>query len=530
MTIEIGGNGFDPDPSKNKVTFATLTSSGVDALATTASLTSLTVKVPYGAVSGGIRVTSNGVLDDQDPNNLTTYVFIGSYPDPCNTATGNTGTGSKPRDGALDFNGANAYITNSGENTVSVITNLNTDDPVNNPPVELQPRIQVGTTPMKIDINPTGTRAYVTNFDSHTVSVIDLTDVNGKKNQVISTIKVGVNPFGVVANGDRVYVANYGSDNITVINVDPTSGGFDHAVANVNTGTHNRDCDISADGGTLVVTGDNGLTLVRITKTALGFDYAVSNSNPGSSTRDATITKDGGTAIVTTTDGGIFFVDITPGDNFGAAYGNTNPGAKAGDGKTTFDGLFYYVTNPDDDKVTVYKISYEGNGSGSGTVSSSSRIALKEYATIPVGDSPEGIAMDPVNDKVVVVNSGSNNVTRVFICCPSVKTASDLIKDLVFDVQSMIYKGDIPKLRGYALIFTLNSSLRNINANRIKLAIADLKVFIGLVNTYIKNKQINTDKGKALIAAANAIIAKLQGTKSDTAETSLTMSDQSIRI
>jgi uncharacterized protein (TIGR02145 family) len=528
LTIEIGGNGFDPDPLKNKVTFATLTSSGVDALATTASLTSLTVKVPYGAVSGGIRVTSNGLLDDQDPNNLTTYIFIGSYPDPCNTATGNTNTGQKPRDGALDFNGANAYITNSGENTVSVITNLNTDDPVKNPPVELQPRIQVGTTPMKIDINPTGTKAYVTNFDSHTVSVIDLTNVNGKKNQVISTIKVGVNPFGVVATGDRVYVANYGSNNITVINVDPNSGGFDHAVANVNTGTHNRDCDISIDGGTLVVTGDNGLTLVRITKTALGFDYAVSNANPGSSTRDATITKDGGTAIVTTNDGGIFFVDITPGDNFGAAYGNTNPGSKAGDGKITFDGLFYYVTNPDDDKVTVYKISYEGSGSGSGTVSSSARISLKEYATIiPVGDSPEGIAMDPVNNKVVVVNSGSNNVTRVFICCPSEKTASDLIKDLVFDVQSMIYKGDIPKLRGYALIFTLNSSLRNINANRIKLAIADLKVFIGLVNTYIKNKQINTDRGNALIKAANAIIAKLQGTKSDTAETSLTDVGQS---
>jgi hypothetical protein len=90
----------------------------------------------------------------------------------------------------------------------------------------------------------------------------------------------------------------------------------------------------------------------------------------------------------------------------------------------------------------------------------------------------------------------------------------------------MIYSGDIPKLRGYALIFTLNSSLRNINASRTKLAIIDLKAFIALVNTYIKNKQINTDKGKALIAAANAIIAKLQGNKSDTGESSLTNGEQ----
>jgi hypothetical protein len=91
----------------------------------------------------------------------------------------------------------------------------------------------------------------------------------------------------------------------------------------------------------------------------------------------------------------------------------------------------------------------------------------------------------------------------------------------------MIYSGDIPKLRGYALIFTLNRSMININAGRTKLAIADLKVFIGLVNTYIKNKQINADKGNALIAAANAIIAKLQGTKSDTTESSLTDVGQS---
>jgi YVTN family beta-propeller protein len=516
LTIEIVGNGFDPDPSKDKVTFATLTSS-VNAFADSASLTHLTVKVPYGAVSGAIRVTSNGVLDDQDASNPTTYIFIGSFTDPCNTATGNIGVGSNPHGGAVDFNGANAYITNSGENTVSVITNLNTDDPVNKPPYLLT-SIQVGTTPMNIDINTTGTRAYVTNFDSHTVSVIDLTDINGKKNQVIETIKVGIHPYGVVANGDKVYVANYGSDNITVINVDPASGGFDHAVANINTGTHNTDIDISPDGGILAVAGGNGLTLVKITKTALGFDYAVSNSNPGASTQDAKITKDGGTAIVTTTEGGIFFVDITPGDNYGAAYGNTNPGSKAGSGEITFDNLFYYVTNPDDNKVTVYRITYEGSGSGSGTISSSSRISLKEYATIPVGDSPEGIAMDPVNDKVVVVNSGSNNVTPVFICCPAVKTPSAYIKDLIFTVENMIYSGDIPKLRGYVLIFTLNSSLRNINAGRTKLAIVDLKAFIALVNTYIKNKQISTTNGNALVTAANAIIAKLQGTKSDITE------------
>jgi hypothetical protein len=135
--------------------------------------------------------------------------------------------------------------------------------------------------------------------------------------------------------------------------------------------------------------------------------------------------------------------------------------------------------------------------------------------------------MDPVNDKVVVVNSGSNNVTPVFICCPAVKTPSAYIKDLIFTVENMIYSGDVPKIRGYALIFTLNSSIRNINAGNSKLAIVDLKAFIALVNTYIKNKQVSAANGNALIAAANAIIAKLQGTKSDTIEFSLTDVGQS---
>jgi YVTN family beta-propeller protein len=54
----------------------------------------------------------------------------------------------------------------------------------------------------------------VTNLGSGSVSVID-----GSKNSVISTIRVGINPYGVVydpANHD-IYVADYGSNTISVI-------------------------------------------------------------------------------------------------------------------------------------------------------------------------------------------------------------------------------------------------------------------------------------------------------------------------
>jgi len=522
--VIIGGSGFDPNPLNNKVTFTAFASSGVDAFAVSASLTSLTVIVPYGAVSGNVRVTTNGVLDDQDASNLPVYFYIVSNTDPCNTAYGSTNTGSNPHGGALSYDGATAYVTNYGENTVSVIKNLDNSDPAHNGPYELLPRIQVGTSPMNITIDPTGTKAYVTNFNSHNVSVIDLTN-----NSVITTINVGVNPYGIVVNGDKVYVANYGSNNITVINVDPASGGFDRAVANINTGTQNRDIGITPDGGLLVVTGNNGLTLIKIMQTALGFDYAVSNSNPGSSTRNAALTTDAGTAIVTTMAGDIFFVDIAPGDNFGAAYGNYNGGSPAGGGKTSYDGLYYYVTNPGNEQVTVYKITYEGSGSGSGTVSSSSGLALKYYATISVGKSPESLAIDRANDRLIVVNSGSNNITEVSICCPASETALDLIKDMVFPITQMMNGNAIQRLLGSMLIGRLNDAANNIIRGKPKTAIVNLNTFILIVKVGSKFPINEPYIAADLIKTAQKIISMLQNpvtSKSVMSESTLANTEQ----
>jgi YVTN family beta-propeller protein len=521
--VMIGGSGFDPNPVNNKVTFTAFASSGVDAFAVSASLTSLTVIVPYGAVSGNVRVTTNGVLDDQDASNLSIYFYIVSNAtDPCNTAYGSNQVGSDPHSGALSYDGATAYVTNYGDNTVSVIANLDKSVQGQSGPYELT-RIQVGTSPMEIAIDPTGTKAYVTNFNSNNVSVIDLTN-----NQVIQTINVGVHPYGIVANGDKVYVANYGSNNITVINVDPASGGFDHGVANINTGTQNRDIGITPDGGLLVVTGNNGLTLIKIMQTALGFDYGVSNSNPGSSTRSESLTTDAGTAIVTTMAGDIFFVSIAPGDNFGAA-SNYNGGAPAGGGKTSYDGLYYYATNPDDNTVTVYKITYNGSGSGSGTVSSSSGLTLQYYATIPVGKSPENLAIDPANDRLIVVNSGDNDITEVTICCPASETALELIKDLVFPITQMMNGNAIQRLLGSMLIGRLNDAATNIIRGKPKTAIVNLNTFILIVKVGSKFPINEPYIAADLIKTAQRIISMLQNpgtTKSVLSESSLANTEQ----
>src|SRR5215470_11885649 len=79
----------------------------------------------------------------------------------------------------------NAYITNSGSNTVSVI------DTATNTVVSTIP---VGISPAGVAVTPDGSNVYVTNFTSNTVSVIDTAT-----NTVVSTIPVGSAPdaFGI---------------------------------------------------------------------------------------------------------------------------------------------------------------------------------------------------------------------------------------------------------------------------------------------------------------------------------------------
>jgi YVTN family beta-propeller protein len=79
-----------------------------------------------------------------------------------------------------------AYVANFRSNTVSVIdTASNT----------VTATVRVGTNPFAVAITPDGIRAYVTNFGDNTVSVIDT-----PSNTVTATVSVGTNPLGVAIN------------------------------------------------------------------------------------------------------------------------------------------------------------------------------------------------------------------------------------------------------------------------------------------------------------------------------------------
>jgi len=75
-------------------------------------------------------------------------------------------------------------------------------------------KITVEDNPWGIVISPDGTKVYVTNYGSNTVSVLSTAT-----NSIVATINVGVSPKGVTffPDGTKVYVTNFGSNTVSVI-------------------------------------------------------------------------------------------------------------------------------------------------------------------------------------------------------------------------------------------------------------------------------------------------------------------------
>src|SRR5262249_23595318 len=91
----------------------------------------------------------------------------------------------------------NAYITNNGANTVSVIATAS-NTVVGSP-------IPVGLAPLGVAVTPDRRKGFVANHASNTVSAIDTAT-----NAVSATISIGASPFGVAVtpDGTKAYVAH----------------------------------------------------------------------------------------------------------------------------------------------------------------------------------------------------------------------------------------------------------------------------------------------------------------------------------
>ena len=79
--------------------------------------------------------------------------------------------------------------------------------------------VRVGTEPNSVALKPDGTRAYVANTVSGTVTVLDLDRFKPEFGTVAATIQVGTEPYGLALtpNATKLYVANARSNSVSVI-------------------------------------------------------------------------------------------------------------------------------------------------------------------------------------------------------------------------------------------------------------------------------------------------------------------------
>ncbi|HEY4026391.1 MAG TPA: beta-propeller fold lactonase family protein [Candidatus Dormibacteraeota bacterium] len=167
------------------------------------------------------------------------------------TGPGPTPPQCQPYGVAFSRNGATAYVSNWGEHSVSLI-DVRAHAPAG--------KVQVGTHPNALIVNPLRPELYVANGDSDTISVID----TGAK-AVSRTLDLapyrgapeGSNPnaLAVAPDGRTLYVANAGNNDVDVISLE----GRGRIAGMIPTAWYPTGVDVAPDGRTLFVENAKGL-------------------------------------------------------------------------------------------------------------------------------------------------------------------------------------------------------------------------------------------------------------------------------
>ena len=105
------------------------------------------------------------------------------------------------------------YVTNTGDNTVTVFDASNVSIGVN-PAIPTLATVSVGSAPVSVAALPNGQAFYVANQASNTVSVVSSTSF-----AVVGTVAVGQKPVFVATepSSTKVYTANSAGGNISII-------------------------------------------------------------------------------------------------------------------------------------------------------------------------------------------------------------------------------------------------------------------------------------------------------------------------
>ncbi len=314
--------------------------------------------------------------------------------------------GADPTGVAVDPGTHLIYVTNQGDNTVSVI-----DDSTG----RMTATISVGRNPTAVAVDPKLRRVFVANHGAGSVSVIDATT-----NQVTATIATGVRPSDIVADPvtDRLYVADgdevrYGNTSGTVRAIDGRSGRVVVAAPVDGLG--------SVIGGLAVDPSTNSVYV----------PYAVRSNPPVILMLDGTTLRTlagngGSTAIYRGTAAGSFGVAVDPVTHrvFAtsptgfpvAIFDGTSPAAFGRAPVTADVGASPVGVTVDPTTGTAYVAQsgrYWGRAADRDAVSVLDEATGRVVASVNVGMEPWGIAVDPGNHLVYVANHLGHSVTVI---------------------------------------------------------------------------------------------------------------------
>ncbi len=283
-----------------------------------------------------------------------------------------------------DARRAYAYVANYGSNTVSVI------DTTSNTVVSTIP---VASGPLAVAGIPSGTQIYVANFNSSTVSVIAVSD-----NSLIATIPVGNNPEYVAINpaGTKVYVTNRYSDTMSVI--DPATNTV---TATVPMSSQPVGVVINSAGTRAYVAHNSSGRIVAVVDTATNTVVANIPMGGGTFFPFGLDINPAGTRLYVTNDSSIRVVDTNTNTIIATVPVGVAPSGVA----VSPDGSRVYVTSYGNDTVAVINA-----------------VSNTLITNVVVGDQPWGIAVNPDNGFVYAANSASDSVSVINPATNSVST------------------------------------------------------------------------------------------------------------
>lgn len=282
-----------------------------------------------------------------------------------NTVIGSVRVGTNPEQMALNSAGTKLYVTNYGSSNVSVV-NVSGQTPT------LIKNIAVGANPRGIAFATVNgqPRVYVTRYNSSSVAVVDAntdTQIDVKPSTpTVDSIIVGANPQAIVISpdGTRAYVTNFGSSSVSVINT--ATNTVDGAPITVGSNPVGVSLSKDKEGSLLYVANSYDTVSVINTKTRATVATLQIDTAPELNNHYLTVRSDGSLVVTDTADRTVRVVALSRGNT--APVANGNPAATEVNPTTgTVTGVVN-IKDWDDDPLTY---SYAQPASGTLTVSAS---------------------------------------------------------------------------------------------------------------------------------------------------------------